>query len=202
MCTRNIVTYKEYHGMASRAARSGIFNYAYSNGEETLNEGQNSGMKWAEHTVSSSFRFDGVTRTFTPVSCHVTGLPYTANPPTNKGAHPWSGSGSYSFDNDKVRFGGGGGKGSCSLSFYVPVNISILLSAKIDTDCGAVKTQSYVNVSGNDIITCDGRSYKVTEIETSKESTITSSNPTVTTGTTYGLGSTKGRTYYIDIKYQ
>ena len=186
----------------SNANYSGIINYSYSNGEETLNEGQNSVMKWAEHTVSSSFRFDGVTRTFTPVSCHVTGLPYTANPPTNKGKHPWSGSGSYSFDNDKVRFGGGGGKGSCSLSFYVPVNISILLSAKIDTDCGTVKTQSYVNVSGNDIITCDGRSYKVTEIETSKESTITSSNPTVSTGTTYGLGSTKGRTYYIDIKYQ
>ena len=36
MCTRNIVTYKEYHGMASRAARSGIFNYASVEGCQGL----------------------------------------------------------------------------------------------------------------------------------------------------------------------
>lgn len=36
MCKHNIVTYKEYHGMASRAARSGILNYASVEGCEGL----------------------------------------------------------------------------------------------------------------------------------------------------------------------
>lgn len=36
MCKRNVVTYKEYHGMASRAARTGILNYASVEGCQGL----------------------------------------------------------------------------------------------------------------------------------------------------------------------
>lgn len=36
MCKRNVVAYKEYHGMASRAARSGILNYASVEGCQGL----------------------------------------------------------------------------------------------------------------------------------------------------------------------
>lgn len=69
---------------------SGKINYSYSAGSTFLNEGQNSNMKWAEHIVNSSFTFDNVIKDFESVKCHVTGLPYTAAPPTNTGAHPWT----------------------------------------------------------------------------------------------------------------
>ena len=36
MCKNNVVAYKEYHGMASRAARSGILSYASVEGCEGL----------------------------------------------------------------------------------------------------------------------------------------------------------------------
>ena len=69
---------------------SGIIRYNYISGSKVLKEGQNTGMDWSAHTVSSSVTFDGVTMNFNNTTCHVTGLPYTANPPTNKGNHPWT----------------------------------------------------------------------------------------------------------------
>lgn len=70
---------------------STIIEYSYSEGKTSFNEGQNKDVEWGAHTVKSFFTFDNVNKDFESVNCHVTGLPYTAAPPTNTGAHPWSG---------------------------------------------------------------------------------------------------------------
>lgn len=69
---------------------SKIINYSYSEDKTSFKEGQNSNVIWGAHTVKSSFTFDNVNKDFESVNCHVTGLPYTAAPPTNTGAHPWT----------------------------------------------------------------------------------------------------------------
>lgn len=164
--------------------------------------GEWGGHSWASSNLTASVTFDGVTVTSAPVVCVITGLPYSAAPPTKSGEHPWSGSGACSFDSDKVRFGGGGGSGSCSLSFHIPETVNVSVSAKIEA-CGAtVNTTTYVDVSGSKILSCTSKSYRTVTLEDTANSTLTSSNPVVTGGTTYGLGATKGILYYITLKYR
>lgn len=46
-------------------------------------------LSWAAHSLEVSFVFDEVTKTVKQTH-HITGLPYTAAPPTNTGDHPWT----------------------------------------------------------------------------------------------------------------
>ena len=48
------------------------------------------GLSWAAHTLKASFVFDDVTVETAEQTHHITGLPYTAAPPTNTGDHPWT----------------------------------------------------------------------------------------------------------------
>lgn len=164
------------------------------------------GHSWDTSKLTATVSFDGVAVTSAPLACVVTGLPYSAAPPTESGDHPWSGSGSYSFDSDKVRFGGGGGAGSCSLSFHIPEAVNVSVSAKIDAYGAPVNTTTYIDVSGSRILSCTSNSslvnYRTVTLEDTANSTLTSANPVVSGGTTYGLGGTKGRLYYITLKYR
>ena len=47
-------------------------------------------LPWQKHALSATVSFDGVRVTSSPLDCHVTGLPYRANPPSNSGEHPWT----------------------------------------------------------------------------------------------------------------
>lgn len=164
--------------------------------------GDKTNQSWASHPLIATATFDGVTQS-KQKDCIITGLPYTANPPTNSGAHPWSGDGAYSFSSTYVKFGGGGGDGSCSLSFFIPANINILLSAKIYSDSRAVITTTYVDVSGKRVMSCKASRYNSKTLEDTVNDVIFySNNNTVSTGTTYGLGLTQGRTYYIILNYR
>ena len=164
------------------------------------------GHSWDTSKLTATVSFDGVAVSSAPLACVVTGLPYSAAPPTESGDHPWSGSGSYSFDSDKVRFGGGGGAGSCSLSFHIPEAVNVSVSAKIDAYGAPVNTTTYIDVSGSRILSCTSNSslvnYRTVTLEDTANSTLTSAKPVVSGGTTYGLGGTKGRLYYITLKYR
>lgn len=164
------------------------------------------GHSWDTSKLTATVSFDGVAVSSAPLACVVTGLPYSAAPPTESGDHPWSGSGSYSFDSDKVRFGGGGGAGSCSLSFHIPEAVNVSVSAKIDAYGAPVNTTTYIDVSGSRILSCTSNSslvnYRTVTLEDTANSTLTSAKPVVSAGTTYGLGGTKGRLYYITLKYR
>lgn len=101
---------------------SSIASYTCTDGKTALNEGQNGNMGWSEHTVSSSFTFDGVTRNFNDVTCHVTGLPYKNDFQSNFSG--W-------YGNNKLDIKSGGleipAKAGYAISpeFYVPANINI-----------------------------------------------------------------------------
>ncbi|MGN1046954.1 MAG: hypothetical protein ACI4QG_07640 [Candidatus Cryptobacteroides sp.] len=168
--------------------------------------GEWGGHPWDTSNLTATVTFDGVSVTSAPLACVITGLPYSAAPPTESGDHPWSGSGAYSFDSDMVRFGGGEGSGSCSLSFNIPESVNVAVSAKIDAYGAPVNTTSYIDVSGSRVMSCTSNStvisYRTVTVEDTVNSTLASSNPVVTAGTTYGLGLTKGRLYYVTLKYR
>lgn len=60
-------------------------------GERLFGEAvQFNSLAWQKHALSATVSFDGVEQTSSPLDCHVTGLPYRANPPSNSGEHPWT----------------------------------------------------------------------------------------------------------------
>ena len=161
-----------------------------------------SGQSWGAHTVTASYKFDNVTNEGSS-DCHITGLPYRATPPTSSN---WSSSGSVDFRSGEVRFGNGGGEGSITMNLSVPGNVNISVSAKIDAYGAPINTTTYVEAGGSRILSCKSNSsafnYKTVTVEDTVNGTLTTSNSTIKAGTTYGLGTTQGNLYYLNVLYR
>lgn len=162
-----------------------------------------SSLSWQAHTLAVSVTFDGKTVSKTQTH-HITGLPYTAAPPKS---NDWSSQGAVSFRSGDVRFGNGGGDGSINFSkLYIPNDINVSVSAKIDAYGAPVNTTTYVDVGGTRVFECRSNSstfnYKTVTLEDTRNGLLQASNNSVKSGTTYGLGLTCGHLYYITIKYR
>ena len=122
---------------------STIIEYSYSEGKTSFNEGQNKDVEWGAHTVKSFFTFDNVNKDFESVNCHVTGLPYTAAPPTNTGAHPWSGKAN-EWTNEYVRLY----RQTINQSFNIisDINVNVYFNARLISR--ASTTYFYVYAGG------------------------------------------------------
>lgn len=158
---------------------------------------------WKNYPLVANMTFDGVSKSSTK-DCHITGLPYQVSPPTSS---DWSKSGTVNFRSGDVRFGNGGGAGSISMNnLHVPSDIYVAVSAKIDAYGAPVNTTTYIDVGGVRLFECTSNSsafsYKTVTLETTKNGTLLSSNKSVVAGTTYGLGTTRGHIYYINILYR
>lgn len=159
--------------------------------------------EWKSYPFHVQMTFDGVSDEAS-VDCHITGLPYTAAPPTST---EWEASNNVNFRSDDVRFGNGGGSGYITFSnLHIPANVNVSVSAKIDAYGAPVNTTSYIEVGGSRIFECTSNSgafnYRTVTLEDTKSGTLTASNKTVKAGTTYGLGTTRGHIYYINISYR
>ena len=91
-------------------------------------------------------------------------------------------------------------------NLHVPSDIYVAVSAKIDAYGAPVNTTTYIDVGGVRLFECTSNSsafsYKTVTLETTKNGTLLSSNKSVVAGTTYGLGTTRGHIYYINILYR
>ena len=159
--------------------------------------------EWKSYPFHAQMTFDGVTKEGS-VACHITGLPYSANPPTDS---DWSSSGTVNFRSGDVRFGNGGGAGSITFSkLHIPGNVNVSVSCKIDAYGAPINTTSYVEIGGDRIFECTSNSsafsYKTVTLEDTRNGALSSSDNTVKAGTTYGLGTTRGHLYYIMINYR
>lgn len=65
--------------------------YAINGNNVTSTDGTITGCAWGENNLTAAVSFAGKSITSSAHTCHITGLPYNATPPTNTGAHPWSG---------------------------------------------------------------------------------------------------------------
>ena len=190
------------NGVYSQASNSNGTAFTSSPNFYTLSRFPN--LPWGEYTLRAEVTFDGVTKSSPTKTLYVTGLPYHVEPPTSA---QWSKDNAVSFQSDRVRFGKGGGEGSISFnSFYLPANINVSVSSKIDAYGAPANTTTYVDVSGVRVLSCTSNgsalSYKRVTLEDTASAVLKASNNTIKVGTTYGLGLTEGNVYYVKVSYR
>jgi hypothetical protein len=202
----------------------GNSNYDYLKGATSTNLDGNavtsnnaSGLAWGNHTVTASYTFEGVTITSSK-DCHITGLPYTAAPPTNSGDHAWSvnsGSHQTSWNNDGVKLEGVTDKQTLtSPSFHIPsdINISMTVPVKFYSVCVMfihAQAQLICRIGGNQVDNRTGakassgmNKNKSENYTSQKNGTLTASNNTVEVENAYTMASAYIYVYSVDLKYR
>ncbi len=169
---------------------------------------------WGAKTITATVTYTDIAgNTYSnsaSVTRHITGLPYTAAPPTNSGSNPWSGSAN-SWKSDYVRLH----ENTISQTFYVPndidadgINVYVYHNARVYSR--AYKTTYEFSVgdsklySKTDYYVFKGGS--VTD-DTTYETTLPKTNPKVQCSCTYGsddfvLEYTNTKVYSVTLKYR
>jgi hypothetical protein len=163
-----------------------------------------SGQAWGEYQLTAKVTFDGITRSSPPVTLHITGLPYTASPPSNGGAHPWSGS-AYGWDSGFVRLHAH----TISQTFHAPGNIGVTASQNVRIYTRLNSTEYAFKVSGTTLYSKSQSSTGGSEtmVNDSYSAILTSSNPVVSLSNSNGSGDawleyTNVKVYSVSVKYR
>ena len=163
-----------------------------------------SGQAWGEYQLTAKVTFDGITRSSPPVTLHITGLPYTASPPSNGGAHPWSGS-AYGWDSGFVRLHAH----TISQTFHAPGNIGVTASQNVRIYTRLNSTEYAFKVSGTTLYSKSQSSTggSETKVNDSYSAILTSSNPVVSLSNSNGSGDawleyTNVKVYSVSVKYR
>ena len=163
-----------------------------------------SGQSWDSHTLIAKVTFASKEITAQKY-CHITGLPYTAAPPTNTGSHPWSGN-AKSWEGSFVRLH----KGTITQTFHVPndINLSVYHEARIYTRADNTKYTFYI---GGDIAYTQEQSSfggkETYDKTTYNKYKFTPSQKSIKCENTYGtidamLEYTNVKVYNITVKYR
>ena len=189
------------------------------NGAE-VSAGNLTGRSWGSHTIKTSYTLDGVTAS-SEASVEVTGLPYTAAPPTKSGDHPWSENeqGIYrhliSWNSDGVKLEGTSLKQVISSpSFHIPanVNVSMTVPVKFYSVCVSfihAQAQLICRIGGETVDDRKGakassgiNKNKSENYTSQKNGTLTISNNTVEVENAYTMSSAYIYVYSVDLKYR
>lgn len=171
-----------------------------------LSTSQYNVSEWGAYALSSSVTFDGVTKSCSPKTLHITGLPYRAAPPTNGGSHPWAGSAN-KWESSYVRLH----KHTISQTFHAPsnVNVSVYQNARIYTRSDDLTYT--LSLSGNNLYSITQSSYipatKTTNVNESYNAVLNGSNPQLQISNSYGTGDawleyTNVKVYEIKVNYR
>lgn len=171
-----------------------------------LSTSQYNVSEWGAYALSSVVTFDGVTKSCSPKTLHITGLPYRAAPPTNSGAHPWAGSANQ-WESSYVRLH----KHTISQTFHAPsnVNVSVYQNARIYTRSDDLTYT--LSLSGNKLYSITQSSYipatKTTNVNESYNAVLNGSNPQLQISNSYGTGDawleyTNVKVYEIKVNYR
>ena len=191
----------------------------------TTDSGKNSGelsygtvsqfnsLAWQKHVLTATVSFDDVISP-SSLDCHVTGLPYRAEPPRNTGNNPWriiqNGTINYIEFNDTYVLLRSDGSDPIigSSPFYIPDNINFKLQSKYKKN--GAKSTSYqyeVNLlSGNEIKDriCYNDAKEVKEYIVEGHQTFTPTNNAVSCRfeAQWGLLGTNANLIYVYIDYE
>ena len=165
---------------------------------------------FADYTVSELKSYDlSASATFcgrtinAAKTVHITGIPYTANPP--KQDNGWSkknGGVDWGY-NDHVRLGNGtAGEQRISKSFYVPGNVDVSAYVKADTHGSVVGTTFTFNIGGQGKITSSVSGTGDKSTDTTVSGTLTTSNSTIECINSYGMGLTHTKVYIVTVSYR
>lgn len=186
-----------------------------------VSAGNLSSRSWGKHTIKASYTLDGVTSS-KETEVHVTGLPYTAAPPTKSGNNPWSeneqglGRHQISWNNDGVKLEGTSlNQVITSPSFHIPadVNVSMTVPVMFYSVCVTyihAQAQLICRIGGSEVEKRTGAkasnsflgSNKSETYTSNKNGTLTSSNNTVEIENAYTMSTAYIYVYSVDLKYR
>ena len=171
-------------------------------------------LAWQKHALTATVSFDGVEKTSSPLDCHVTGLPYRAEPPRNTGNNPWKdAAGNNEWNNDCVKLYYSFAKYPRIISpaFHIPSDIKVGISTKI------YREYYWASVSKGDLCIYQFNSVSKNEAEVYKrelareetyepatplELTMTSSLPEFYIQYNYMAATGRTNVYYFNINYK
>lgn len=184
----------------------------------TLTAANLDGQSWAKHIVSASFKFDGIEKSGSK-DCHVTGLPYIADPPSNNGTYKWnkisSGVHTINWESDHVYMEGNSSKQTISSpEFYVPERIDVNISMPVTFYSVCVmwihaKAQLICRIGGNVVINREGAqassgfsTNKTEDVTCSAEGYMLPSNSIVEVENAYTMASAYIKVYSVELSYK
>ena len=180
----------------------------YNDATESLSLGttkQLSGLTWGQYnTYVKCTLKNGYVLTGTASDIHVTGVPYSAIPPTKDMG--WvNASWNVEFSNSYVKLGGVSGSGEATItspSFHVPADfgVKVDVSGYIDA-LGAINTTFSVSVSGTKVASVGSGSKNEHPMSVSGTGTLTTSNPKITCNSSYTAAGPYAKVCNLSIKY-
>ena len=159
-------------------------------------------LAWQKHALSATISFDGVEQTSSPVDCHVTGLPYRADPPTEI---DWSGDPT-EWNAEYVRFQLAG-QNEISKSFYVPSDVNVSVYQDVHVRRATVATEYKLYLGDATLCTLSPGYMSSVDDKKTYDGVMTSSNPTIKCYNSYGnpdsfVEGTNAKVYEIAVSYR
>lgn len=193
----------------------GSFTYALDGKPTTSANVEN--QSWGKHVVTATYTFDGVEISGT-TDCHVTGLPYTANPPKNTGDHSWTGeapTAKINWNGDHVFLQGSSSKQTLtSPTFHVPSDFNVRIKVPVMFYSVCVfgihaRPQLICRISGNEVINRTGAkassgfsTNKSEDYTANTTGTINTSNPTIQIQNAYTMDAAYIKVYSATLIYE
>lgn len=167
---------------------------------------------WGTHKVAAAFTFDSVSATPASVDCHVTGIPFIAEPPKIQGQNAWtySNGGVWGGTDTYARLSNGDGSSSLtSPKFYVPTDIPVNISTKATANPlkDVIGTTFTLSLASKELFRATAKDmswfqYFSEDVEGTVIETITSANNYITCKNSYGLARTCSYVYYVKVLYR
>lgn len=170
-------------------------------------------VKCVQHKHSQNYNHVAISGS---TDCHITGLPYSANPPKDSGNNPWSkissGVHTVKWDGDNVYLEGSSSKQVIeSSSFHAPNIIKVSIQVPVQLHSYAVWPGKAIpelvcRIGGNEVDRQKGDSpgsygSKDKDYTINKTGTISSSNSTVQIENAYTMSSAYIKIYSVTLKY-
>lgn len=158
-------------------------------------------LAWQKHSLTAAVTFDGTEKVSMPIDCHVTGLPYKAEPPKQE---EWTGEGKISWESGYVQLGGmsTGSQSISSKKSYVPNDVNVEVSTKYVVKAGMGGTTFTLFIGTQELFQTTVKSYKSETVEEKRNSILSFSNNYVKCNNSYGAGASYSEVYYVKIEYR
>ena len=165
-------------------------------------------LAWQKHVLTATVVFDGTESASAPFDCHVTGLPYKAEPPTQ---NKWrKEEGNIVWNSDHVRLGNASTSNPHSIisnNFYIPEDVNVAVATRYYVQGGARGTTFSLFIGTNELFkTTVGdlgwSGYQSETVEENRNSMLSPSNNYVKCNNSYGSGRTHSEVFYVKISYR
>ena len=181
----SFVVSNTFNGVLSKSGE-GVYSYK----DYTVNS-------YGEHSLTGTVTFDGITRSGVK-SVYITGLPYTAQPPTQS---DWSGSAT-SWNSDHVVLR----KKTITKSFYCPEKLAVNVQQNVSVSKNSwdiTSTKYYLQCGGKTLVEITPKSGKTETDTQTKSGELTSSSASVSCVHEGGMyDSTCAKVYKISVQYR